>query len=51
VDTLNPTGYPQVLTGNYFFRTSAAEVSHQYFYGLERLGEVRNYAEGGAECH
>jgi RHS repeat-associated protein len=46
VDALNPTGYPQVLTETYFFRTSSSEISHQYVYGLERLSEVRNYAGG-----
>jgi YD repeat-containing protein len=46
VDALNPTGYAQVLTENYFFRTSSSEVSHQYFYGLERLSETRDYTEG-----
>jgi RHS repeat-associated protein len=46
IDALNPTGYPQVLTENYYFRTSSSEISHQYVYGLERLGEMRNYAQG-----
>jgi YD repeat-containing protein len=37
VDALNPTGYAQVLTENYYNRPGFGEMDHRYIYGLERV--------------
>jgi len=44
VDTLNPTGYAQVVSET-FSGSSAPnrELSHIYVYGLELIGQTRNY--------
>jgi len=36
IDALNPTGYAQVLTENYYNRPGFGEMDHRYIYGLER---------------
>jgi RHS repeat-associated protein len=46
IDALNPTGYAQVLTENYYFGTGDREFDHRYFYGLEPLSETRDYSAG-----
>ena len=44
VSDSNPTGYAQVLNESFSGSTSGnREASHTYVYGLERIGETRNY--------
>ena len=48
VDTLNPTGYAQVI-GESFSTSSApnGEVSHNYVYGLELISQTRKFNVSG----
>src|ERR1700682_1220604 len=46
VDPLNPTGYAQVVAENYYNASGPREISHTYYYGLERLSESRHFVDG-----
>ena len=46
VDTLNPTGYAQVLAESFAGASGAQELSHNYVYGLELISQARHYFTG-----
>jgi RHS repeat-associated protein len=46
VDTLNPTGYAQVLGESFAGASGAQELSHNYVYGLELISQARHYFTG-----
>ena len=46
VDTLNPTGYAQVLAESFAGASGAQELSHNYMYGLELISQARHYFTG-----
>jgi RHS repeat-associated protein len=46
VDTLNPTGYAQVLAESFAGASGAQELSHNYVYGLELVSQARHYFTG-----
>lgn len=46
VDTLNPTGYAQVLAESFAGARGARELSHNYVYGLELISQARHYFTG-----
>ena len=48
VDTLNPTGYAQVLAESFAGASGAQELSHNYVYGLELVSQARHALFHGA---
>jgi len=43
VDSLNPTGYAQVVYESFGSSSGNREQSHSYVYGLELIGQTRSY--------
>jgi RHS repeat-associated protein len=49
IDDLTPTGYPQVVREDFYNGTGPRELTHRYYYGLERLSEARDFFPGSRQ--
>jgi RHS repeat-associated protein len=49
IDGLTPTGYPQVVREDFYNGTGPGELTHRYYYGLERLSEARDFFPGSRQ--